>query len=467
MRKLYFAIMMCALTSGIVAQTTIDVNFDERCDLMSVMCRLAGRPEYNRCLIEAFGEKTDTYFADFKEHEAVAFTKKTFGYDYAMTFALYLKWNNDGTLSLNKDLVYDEGYTEDWMEDFIIQLNDFVKVTDFHTYYNSNAEIYSQAAGNLKLMLNDLHLEWYDSFFTPTKKENEKTTFKIIPSILNGGHCYGPKTMTKSGNGTMFSILGCCFLDEDGEAYFEPEITMPMIIHEFCHSFCNPLDDKFWKKMEKKANDIYSIVSDKMEKQAYGNPKIMINETFVRASVICYMRNYYQGADIENMLLAEEKSGFIVVRDYYNALTEWESTRRPATMQRFMKKLIKVLNNFSTEEYELKMQSFHDNCADIFCNITDGQTDFPSGNQQIIITFSKKMTGGLALGYGELGASSLPQIVRNPGPSFSWSEDYKTLTIDVVLKPETTYSFSILGEEFTTEDGYTGKETISIKFTTK
>lgn len=467
MRKLLLTILLCVLTSNIFAQTSIIATFDERCDLMAVVCRLAGRPEYNNVLIKEFSDKTDAYFADYKEHEAVKFATDRFGFDRAMTFALYLKWNEDGTLSLNKDLVYDRGEDIAALNGFVMQLNDFIKVTDFHKFYQSNAELYKQAADYLQLMLKDIHFEWFDSFFTPSKKESEKTSFKMILSVLNGVDCYGPKTVTKDGNSTMFSIISCWQLDEDGKPYLEPETMMPLIIHEFCHSFCNPLDAKFWKKTEKGANNVYSVAKSEMEKQHYGRPEIMMNETFVRASVICYMRNYYQGADIEYFIQDEELKGFILVRDYYNALTEWEKTRKPATMQKFMPELLKIVNNFSIEEYEAEQQKWLEECADITCNIKDGQIDFPSGNQQIIITFSKKMRGGLALYVGELGADSFPPIVRNPGLSFSWSEDYKTVTVDVILEPEKTYSFSIHGKEFKTEDGHTGKENVNIKFTTK
>ncbi|MCQ2308529.1 MAG: hypothetical protein MJZ78_00900 [Bacteroidales bacterium] len=60
-----------------------------------------------------------------------------------------------------------------------------------------------------------------------------------------------------------------------------------------------------------------------------------------------------------------------------------------------------------------------------------------------------------------------PPFAGNPENSVSWSEDYRTLTTDVILQPETTYSFSIHGKEFTTQDGHTGKGIVNIKFTTK
>ena len=51
--------------------------------------------------------------------------------------------------------------------------------------------------------------------------------------------------------------------------------------------------------------------------------------------------------------------------------------------------------------------------------------------------------------------------------SFSWSEDHKTITVFLDLKPETHYSFSILGDYFIATDGYPTVGTHYISFTTR
>src|SRR5574344_599512 len=70
---LLFAVV-CFVSS--FAQNMVSAKIDERTELLSVIFRLAGNREYNRCMMPSFARATNTYFADYKKHNAVLFAKK-------------------------------------------------------------------------------------------------------------------------------------------------------------------------------------------------------------------------------------------------------------------------------------------------------------------------------------------------------------------------------------------------------
>lgn len=81
------------------------------------------------------------------------------------------------------------------------------------------------------------------------------------------------------------------------------------------------------------------------------------------------------------------------------------------------------------------------------------------------ITFDKPMQNSIALGYGNDGGE-FPTLAGPLKESFSWSEDQKTITVQFDLKPDTHYSFCILGDHFFSVDGYPTVGTHFISFTT-
>ena len=49
----------------------LTAKFDERIELMSIICHLAGYPEYNMGIGGEYINENDKYFSDYKKHQAV------------------------------------------------------------------------------------------------------------------------------------------------------------------------------------------------------------------------------------------------------------------------------------------------------------------------------------------------------------------------------------------------------------
>lgn len=457
-----------------ISQTEIPVSFDERADLMAVVFRLADCDEYNRCLMEEYAAAVDNYFEPYKTHEVIALAKEyhetAVSYDAVESYALHLvlPTDNQGLISIDQN--YKEGgdksfdrWTEQQKQDFLAPLSDFYHKSHFHEWYESTLHVRNQATETFNSDIRPaLDFSWFDTFFGPC----ENADLKIYLSFLVGGNNYGCSSQRIDGQEVFSPVIGCAQPDSLGHAYYQIKIVQPIVIHEFCHAYCNPLNAKYWAKMEKKANKVFELKKEELTWQAYGSSLTMMDETFVRSCVIRYIMAHNPNADF-NSLIASEKS-FLLTQTMVESLAQYEKQRNVyPDIESYMPQLIKDINGFNVRKYKKEMKAYQKQCAHVVsCSIKDGSTDIPAGKTAMTITFDKPMQNSIALGYGNDGGE-FPTLAGPLKESFSWSEDQKTITVQFDLKPETHYSFSILGDHFFSVDGYPTVGTHYISFTTK
>ena len=456
-----------------ISQTEIPVSFDERADLLSVVFRLAGCEEYNDCRMKDYAAAVDSCFAPFKDHEVIALAKEyhetAVSYDAVVSYALHLvlPTDNQGLISIDKN--FKEGgdksfdrWTEQQKQVFLKPLSDFYHKSHFHEWYESTLPVRNQATETFNNDIRPaLDFSWFDTFFGPCKNAD----LRIYLSILVGPGNYGCSSQRIDGQNVLSPVIGCAQPDSLGNVYYKAKSVMPTVIHEFCHAYCNPLNAKYWAKMEKKADKVFELKKEELTRQAYGSSLTMMNETFVRSCVIRYIMAHNPNADI-NSLIANEKS-FLLTQTMVESLAQYEKQRNVyPDIESYMPQLIKDINGFNVRKYKKELKAYQKQCAQVVsCSIKNGSTDIPAGKSEMTITFDKPMQNSIALGYGNDGGE-FPTLAGPLKESFSWSEDQKTITVQFDLKPDTHYSFSILGDHFFSVDGYPTVGTHYISFTT-
>ena len=131
--------------------------------------------------------------------------------------------------------------------------------------------------------------------------------------------------------------MGCCDRDEEGRIYYGEVYTMPILVHEFNHSYCNPLNEEIWDSIADKAEAIFNENADFYGSIAYGAPEYLMNEMFVEASVIRYLMTHpidLTGTGFEDMQslterlleVDEQQKRFVLVRKMVEALGVRESS---------------------------------------------------------------------------------------------------------------------------------------------
>lgn len=437
---------LAALLMGLSAQaqTAVPVQFNECMDLMAMVWHLAGAREYNRCSVTPYNESVDAHFANAKEHKAVQLAREYYqagsGYDAVADFASCLKISTKGDITFNNSLIrdFDNRWSGNRQQEFLIAVNSFYHDTHFHEWFDSTASIRQEALQAFSAISSMIDLPWYNRFFG----KNEEADFSITLCLLAGTNNYGISRITTEGLHRLSPVISSAHFTE-GKISYQFNNIFPIVIHEFCHAYCNPVIDECFDQIAVVANEVFALNKTLLASQAYTNARIMMYETYVRASVICYLQEHFDASQINVDLLIqeEEKHGFVMTRSLVNALAKGTS-------------LVDAVKDFDVKKYQEERALAESLLVSYECNIKDGQTDVPAGNFAVAITFDRPMTPSVSIYQTQ---AELPQIT-----DFSWSEDKKTFTLNCILESAKTYGFRITGDNFIAEDGAHAKESTLI-----
>lgn len=454
------------------AEVPVAVGFDERTDLLAMVWRLAGDKPFCHKTHPAYCQAADAYFAPCKEHPAVAkareYCQSGIGYDAVAAYGLHLDIAPDGKFSFDKGLARQgdpsfDRWSESQQKDFLPLLEDFYRRSGFRQWYQSTEAVRQEAAGAFEKVAAQIDMRWFDSYFGPLPEGSE---VRVLLSILNGLNNYGCSAIKTDGGTRLTPVIGCCMTDGEGHVRYKPKMVLPVVVHEFCHAYCNSLDARHWSQMEQNAGSLFEMQREQLIPQAYTTPQIMVDESFVRACVIRYQLSHGQADAKERLLKEPLELGFLLVPDMVEALGRYEQNRdRYASMADFMPELAKVVDAFDCDSVGRAREEAARQNAAYECSIRDGATDIPSGEYRLTITFSKPMEPHVSLGYGSDAGQFIP--LAHGMESIGWDETQTVLTAVLSLEPQTTYSFSIRGEKFKTLDGHSAGKTRVITFTTK
>jgi len=469
MKKITVTILMAFIVVALFSENhTVQPKVDERTELLSIVFRLAEAKEYMNDNVPAYATEIDKYFAPFKEHEAIRFVKKVrseqgVSYDAVMSLAVALEIKDSIRLRSNLSVSsIDKRWGMEKATEFIKLLNQFYVDSRFKEFFLKHNAFYQIAEDRFTEVLKDIDFNWFEKFYGIKSNNN----FNLILSIPNGGGNYGPKVIFNDGKEELYAIIGGCRADSSGQPSYSKK-NSSIIIHEYNHSFCNPLIDDNYPAMQSITTEIYNLVKDKLSRQAYGLAKSMNYEILVRACVI----RYYQRNEINTNLLkqqvaAELSNGFIWIDKLVDQLAIYEKNRdKYQTLKDYMPEIIKLENSLSPEQMQLDFKAKFPKIVSI--SIPDNSKDVDPNITEITLTFDRPMSiYNNGTSYGKKGKEYYPEF--NNEKKSKWNtETKKEWTMYVVLKSDMTYSLSFPAQFFKDESGFSLDKTYELEFTTK
>lgn len=333
----YLITLLLTLTTIFASSTcpskAFKADYDERVELMSVLCHLAGYPEYNMNLGGKYIADVDSFFYEVKTHPAVEMMDSLrrycgIGFDSPMAFAINLQ-NDNGKISMICDTIIPE---RRWngvdLSDVTSRITDFYRDSKFHKFFTSHKKFYEQVCEVYDCnVISKFNQEWYEKFYgvEPTEK------FKVIIGFVNGGGNYGPSCQLPNQPRDVYAIVGYA-LDEYGNYYYasEPMTFLNTLIHEFNHSFVNSLaeDPRFKTRMQQPAEKMFQLSKQIMRRSAYANWVNLVNESIVRAAVIRYLIDNNTPTDeIRQSIIDEMSVGFYWTPELVKCLSEYSENR--------------------------------------------------------------------------------------------------------------------------------------------
>lgn len=337
---------------------SITPQVNENVELMSILSRMAGFPEYNMDMAGQYIKDMDNYFKDNTDHPAVQYMKvlrNKYGisFDAVMSMAIHLD-NRNGTLSLVEEDIptLEKRWKSVDKDEFLSYLNSFYKDTDFNEFFKAHKDLYNRGLKSYQdNVLKYFDIDWYADFYGNEPQE----TFSVIIGFCNGGNNYGVNRQLTGKRKEVFALVGY-YVDKEDTPMYNKEY-LPTLIHEFNHSFINHYLDEnkypdFVKELEPAATDLFMSSRWSMAKQAYGNWKTVINESLVRAAVICYMLDKeYKPEEIRNELVEQVQRNFRWMPELVSLLRKYEKEQsKYGNFENFYPNVIDFFNEYQEKE---------------------------------------------------------------------------------------------------------------------
>ena len=281
---------------------------DERFELLSLVFRLAGNPNYVAKKTKYQKELAKT-FAGYKEHPAVVCVRGFFNEcGQAFHFAMHLAKEGDSfrlipaisPVEVSLAAQYPNAvwlFNRETANAFLPLLNDFYRDTNFGAFFRAHAAFYEKATARfVKKLYGRVDLEWFRQYEDPA----------LLRCVFNPSASYGNYGMPADGK----ACAGICL---NG--------TLGTIVHEYCHPFANPLAEKWYEQDAAFKKLCDGSTGKKSIKAGYStNGLTMACEYVTRAYTILY--HVQHGRRLAPLLRAEKAIAFPYIEEVYAMITE-------------------------------------------------------------------------------------------------------------------------------------------------
>lgn len=436
----------CAEEAAASAAPSLQVEVDPRVELLSLIFRLAGNPEYSQGKVGSYTHDADQHFGSFRNHAVVSLAKelrRTRGvsYDAVMSLAVHLK--DIERLHLAVPLVpWPDGLDHRWSADsvnhFLEAGRQFLRDTGFKQFLEQHQTLYHTTVTRMQAMLEEsAHLEWYSGYFGG----RPSVSFTVVPALLNGGSCYGVRCRNARNQEAFYCILGVWKTDAEGQPEFTPDM-LGTVVHEFCHSFANPIIDQHEAELSIAGKKMFRHVAERMRAQAYGDAGTLLRESLVRACTVRFHQRFEGSEAARRAVQSEASSGFVWTADLAKLLVEYEAQRdQYPTLDAFAPRLVEFFTKYA-EDFDQQQTALASKRPEVVSMTpANGAKDVSVNLAEIKVLFDRPMRDGSWAMCG--GGPHYPQTSGQP----KYDAAHTTWTVPVQLKADWSYEFWLnLGE---------------------
>jgi hypothetical protein len=440
---------------------------DERVELLSIVFRLAGSEEYSLDDNKIYVRKIHAHFDKYKNHQLIDFARRLrdssgIGYDAVMFMAVCLNKAPGFEPLVPFATKTPEGrWKPSDADKFVHLLRIFYKEAKCENFFSKNISVYESAVASFDTVFRHFDVEWFKKYYGVSPNEE----FHIVLGLGNGGNNYGPHIALPGSTKKVYAIIGAQDFNKKGVPTFFQSAYLPLLIHEFSHSFVNYLIEKYEKTFATSGQIIYAVERIKMQRQAYATWQTMMSEALVRASVIRYFSSHgFDSMSTSKLVKEELANGFVWMEQLVNILGEYEKSRYSfPSLDIFMPKLNEFYDTVARniEEYEL---SYTRLCGKLVKTdpIVELDSSVYSQLTELKFLFDKPLDGvRYFFGPTKKGLNHYPENV-----TFAFDSTNTVLIMNMKLKPKTEYEINMIGRMMRTSDGYAVQGSV-IRFKTK
>lgn len=333
---------------------SLHITMDPRTELISIIQYISSfRINGYRLLTDfdfEYRKRVDRYFAPFKNHPVVKLLEELSpkGFLGDAPPALMIRLSSPPELNqkypLPDRLLRVLGNQEN-VEEFLDRLRQFVEDSRFLDFFKDNQDEYAKIIDVYMGMIgNHNYIERLENYVGMTQR-----TYNIILVPLYGPFGFSLFSIDgREGPTDVYNICGPQRV-ENGIPEFGTEHGIGSIfLHEFAHSFCNPLIDKYRDRFDESVQ-LYAPIKDRARALGYGTEWIGSVKEMVTDSVTVRLEAREWGEAYANeRLYKQKKEGWVYMPAICERLEEYERNRdRYRCLEDFMPQLTGLLQELA------------------------------------------------------------------------------------------------------------------------
>lgn len=451
------------------AANAISVHVDPRVELVTVMARLAGYEEYQTPGIADYDQAVDQRFAGFRDHASIQLLRQLRtdrGIGYNAPIELALAADTDTWLPAVDLSPWPEAIDRRWDEAsarrFMAAAAQFERDSHAREFFAAQQPLYDEVQAAVSKNLHErLQVDWYLARM-PTRKISG---FHVVPGLLAGNNSYGASLRYADGRELVFGILATPPHRTGAAIGYPADAQLALLAHEFHHPYMNPWADAHLATLLPAAERLFKAVQPRMEALAYGEPRIMLYETLVRASTLRYLRQHEEAAVLRRAIKEDRSKGFPwtpALADLFDALEVRDGDAADASPhaawdEATAVRVAALLDDWGRDQ-GAKVDAEQKRLAaeqverlatgpQIVRYVPAQGAVVGAGLTLLELHFDRAMAPGLAI-FGDP-----PEVTGKP----AWDESKRVLRIPVRVQPGASYSLMLNSEETARIQGADGE----------
>lgn len=332
----------------------------------------------------------DDYFGELKDHPVVARAESlinaNFAYDAPVQFMLH--HSDPPELVQNtpySDYLVKRAGGEENLIEFTDELRDFARRTDFMRFYHDHDPLYDTLIAEVDSLLEGKdYVQAIEDFYGESRN-----SYNIILSPLFSGN-YGITTETQEGYDT-YGVIGPSSLKGNRTTFASLSYLESIILHEWSHSFINPLIEQNFDLFEESVA-LFEPIKGMMRRQAYPSWRIALYEHLVRACGEIHLRaKIHRDFDKEKSREYHEGKGFWYISYVDSLLDVYESQRdQYPTFSRLVPVIADRLSQMSIDDLPDRLTIFRGPLDAIFSRTDCIHIVYPTAIDEEAINKVKK-----------------------------------------------------------------------------
>ncbi len=327
----------------------ITIEVDPRVELIGIVFHLAGSPEFNDGILRPYARVIERHFGDFDNHPVVKMAvrlrnMRLMSCDGPMSLAVHIDDHyrlrqTDEPWPATLDYRWEKQETDEFLE----KLRDFAAATKFDAFLKAQNHMYEEGIRSCEKLMAQVHLgRWLGDFFGVEQCGD----LRLVLGFVNGFGNYGQR-FTDGRTSEKYAIIGIRPFDSANTVMFRP-MQIGITAHEFCHSFANPVVEKYLDPLQPTGERLFAAHGPAMRMGGYQKWESVMYETAVRACVASFIRHAFEPVYMEYYLKDEVKAGFVWTEDMSILLKTYENQRdKYSTFDSFFPELITFLDDLA------------------------------------------------------------------------------------------------------------------------